>query len=334
MDTIFHPKYLEHRQHGTHPESPDRLRSILSRLEGEKLIEDVLIPESAEREILEKTHAPRYLDMLERGSGQYIDGGDTYLGEETYEIARLAVGGALKGVERAVDGDRTIALLRPPGHHAGKDYGGGFCYLNNAAIAADHLNSGRVAIIDLDAHHGNGTSDIFYSDPNVLYISTHHHGIYPGTGDSMAIGEGPGIGYNVNVPFKTGCGDSSMDFAWSDVIKPIVTQYEPELIIVSIGTDGHYADKLTGLTYSSQCYIRMAERITALSKELCGGSVSYMLEGGYHLDCLSEITAGIVASELGKEVSLEYTRVSDTQQKGKEEVLETKDALKKYWELT
>ncbi|MFO7792404.1 MAG: histone deacetylase [Candidatus Saliniplasma sp.] len=333
MDVIFHPKYLEHRHRGTHPESPERLKSILNRLEDEELIEEVLIPESVEREILEKTHTPSYLDLLESGSGQYIDGGDTYLDEDTFEIASLSVGGALKGIEKALDGERTLGLLRPPGHHAGKDYGGGFCYLNNAAIAANLVDGGGVAIVDLDAHHGNGTSDIFYSDPNVLYISAHHYGIYPGTGDSVAVGEGPGEGYNVNIPFKTGRGDSSMDLAWTEIMKPILTQYDPEAIIVSIGTDGHYADKLTGLTYSSQCYIHMAERITALSKQLCDGAVSYMLEGGYNLGCLSEIVAGIIGSEHGKDISLEYTRVSDTAQKGKEEVLETKEALMKYWDL-
>jgi len=334
MDIIFHPKYLDHKQFGTHPESPDRLNSILTRLEDEELIEDVLIPEPAEREILEKTHTPRYLDMLKSSYGQYIDGGDTYLDEDTYEIAKLAAGGALEGIKKALSGERTLALLRPPGHHAGKDYGGGFCYLNNAAIAANQVNAGRVAIIDLDAHHGNGTSDIFYSDPNVLYISAHHHGIYPGTGEAVAVGQGPGEGYNINIPLKTGRGDSTLDLAWTEIMKPILNQYQPKTIIVSFGTDGHYADKLTGLTYSSQCYIRMAERITALSKKLCKGSVSYMLEGGYHLECLSEIAAGIVASESGKEVSLEYTKVSDTEQKGREEILETKATLKKYWNLS
>ncbi|MGM0404717.1 MAG: histone deacetylase family protein [Thermoplasmatota archaeon] len=334
MDIIFHPKYLEHRQFGTHPESPDRLNSILTRLEKEQMIEEVLIPEPAEREILEKTHTHRYLDMLKNSYGQYIDGGDTYLDEETYEIARLAAGGALEGIKKALDGERTLGLLRPPGHHAGKDYGGGFCYLNNAAIAANNVNTGGVAIIDLDAHHGNGTSDIFYSDPNVLYISAHHYGIYPGTGEAVAVGQGPGEGYNINIPLKTGRGDSTLDLAWTEIMKPILVQYEPKTMIVSFGTDGHYADQLTGLTYSSQCYISMAERITALSKELCNGSVSYMLEGGYHLECLSEITTGIVASEIGKEISLEYTKVNDTEQKGKEEIFETKAVLKKYWNLS
>jgi len=334
MNVIFHPKYLEHKQRGTHPESPDRVVSVFNRLEDEELVEDIIVPETVKREVLETTHGDEYLRMLENNFGQYIDGGDTYLDEGTYEIAKLAVGGGLEGVQRAVKGERTMALLRPPGHHAGKDYGGGFCYLNNAAIASNVVGVNRVAIIDLDAHHGNGTSDIFYSDPNVLYVSAHHHGIYPGTGEALAVGEGPGEGYNVNIPFRTGRGDSSLELAWDEVIEPILLQYDPKLIIVSFGTDGHYTDMMTGLTYSSQCYIRMAERIIQLSEDICDGAVSFMLEGGYHLRSISEIVAGMIGSECGKEISLEYTKVSDKKQNGKEEVFETKQAMEKYWELS
>ena len=333
MEVIFHPRYIDHQQKGTHPEKPDRLRAILHRLEEEGLHDDILVPDNASKEQILAIHTERYYDTIQASREGYIDGGDTYLRRETYDIASLAVGGAMKSLELAKQGRINIALLRPPGHHSGKDYGGGFCYFNNIAIAAKLSEYDRVAIIDFDGHHGNGTSDIFYRDPSVLYVSAHNHGIYPGTGDSYAVGEGEGVGTNVNLPFKTGIGDSTLNLAWEKVIQPVVEQYDPELILFSVGTDGHYKDQMTGLSYSSQSFIDLAKKSIDLSNQTCDGRISFMLEGGYHLETLSEIIAGIVAIDENKEIELKYTKVSDNNEKGKESVEDTLNALKHHWEL-
>ncbi len=321
---------MDHQHPSTHPERPERLEGILVKLDSLSLVDDILFPEEMEKDVSKLVHTDRYLRSLSTMTSDYLDGGDTFVSSETYEIARMAVSGALLSVDEAMKKNKNIALLRPPGHHAGADYGGGFCYLNNIAIGARFADLDRVAIVDIDSHHGNGTSDIFYSDSEVLYISTHHHGIYPGTGVSVAVGEDQGEGYNVNVAFPAGSGDSSMNLAFDDIIDPILKQYSPQLILVSLGTDGHYADVMTGLSLSSQCYIDTCKKLASLSDELCGGRISYMLEGGYHIPSLAEITAGIVSDE---EVELEFTKDLDKNKKGEEAVLDTINALHKYWEL-
>ncbi len=330
MKVIFHPRYMDHRHPGTHPERPERLEAILVKLDSLSLVKNLIFPEEIEENVSNLVHTEGYLRALSTMTSDYLDGGDTFVSSETYEIAKMAVSGAILSVDEAMAKNKNVALLRPPGHHAGADYGGGFCYLNNIAIGARYADLDRVAIVDIDSHHGNGTSDIFYSDPGVLYISTHHHGIYPGTGVSVAVGENSGEGYNVNVPFSTGAGDSSMKLALEDIIDPILRQFSPQLILVSLGTDGHYADVMTGLSLSSQCYIDTGEKLASLADELCGGRISYMLEGGYHIPSLAEIIAGMVSDE---PMNLEFTKNIDKNKKGEESVLDTTNALHRYWDL-
>src|SRR5206468_467314 len=159
----------------------------------------------------------------------------------------------------------TGALVRPPGHHAGPDYGGGFCYLNNVAVAAaEQAAAGRkVAILDYDAHHGNGTRDIFADSSSVLYVSTHQFGIYPGTGPAEDVGTGEGRGFTVNIPFTAGCGDASYRAAADSIIEPILTAVRPDVILVSLGIDAHYRDPLTSLTLSSPAYVDLMSRSAA-----------------------------------------------------------------------
>ncbi len=334
MDVIFHPDYLLHRHRGAHPERPERLNAVLERLELEDLAGNISIPEPATEDVLMSVHSKDYvISMGEYGAG-YIDGGDTYLGENTYDIALLAAGGARLSSDLAKKGKASMALLRPPGHHAGAYYGGGFCYFNNIAIAAAFSEMKKVAILDFDGHHGNGTSDIFYSSNDVLFISTHHYGIYPGTGDSIAIGENEGEGYNVNIPFRTGVGDSSIEYAWNELIEPLLQQYTPQMILVSLGTDGHYADGMTGLSLSSRAYLDMAKRTIDLSDKLCKGRTAFFLEGGYHLGSLEEIIAGIIAYTEGRGVKLEWTDEHDNRCLGREAVDRTKHCIDDHWNLS
>ncbi len=333
MKVIFHPKYLEHSQFSGHPERPERLEGILALLEQSELVDDIVIPDATEERNLLLVHTDPYVFKVKNSPPGYLDGGDTYLSESTYEIAKLAVGGALLSTKFSSQKKKNIALLRPPGHHAGADYGGGFCYFNNIAIGARYADMKRIAIIDLDAHHGNGTSDIFYKDPSALYMSVHHHGIYPGTGEKSAVGEGPGEGFNVNIPFRAGAGDASIKMAFESLLEPILLQYDPDMIFVSLGTDGHYIDGMTGLSLSSQAYVDSCKRLSSLADDICGGKISFMLEGGYHIPSLAEIITHLVGPEGADLPPLKYTEVSDKRGKGKAVVEETVDIMRKYWDL-
>lgn len=326
---IYHQDYLKHILSFGHPESPKRLEAIIKKLEAEELWSGVLKPEPARIEDLEKVHEPSYIDQIKN---QGFIGFEAPVHKDTFEIALLAAGGALLGAKESYRNEcASFALVRPPGHHAGKDYGGGFCYFNNIAIAAACLNK-RVGIIDLDLHHGNGTCDIFYQTDKVLYISIHQFGIYPGTGSVEEVGRGRGEGFTVNIPFVTGCGDQSYRLAFELVIKPVLEQFKPELILVSFGSDAHYMDPLGGLALSSKGCLELAKKIVELSTELCKKRVEFVLEGGYHLEALSECVASVVSAFYKKTPKLKFTKTLDNPigEKIVEKVLETQ---KKYWNL-
>ena len=261
---------------------------------------------------------------------------ETAVHPETFEIATRAVGAVLDATRAAVRDERaTVALVRPPGHHAGPDYGGGFCYLNNVAVAAaEQAAEGRkVAILDYDAHHGNGTRDIFADSSSVLYVSTHQFGIYPGTGPAEDVGTGEGRGFTVNIPFTAGCGDASYRGATESIIEPILSEFRPDVILVSLGIDAHYRDPLTSLTLSSPAYVDLMSRTAALAARLCGSRFVIALEGGYHLEALSEVVAGVVAALEGRSLPLALTEVLDDQGRGGPAIEATRRAQRDYWNL-
>ncbi|MEM4309159.1 MAG: histone deacetylase [Thermoplasmata archaeon] len=327
MKIVYHERYLEHEQHFGHPESPDRLRAITGALAKHELFTDVIKPEKAgEKEIL-GVHTPEYLSYLSE-LGEGIIDMDTSSHPETYEIALLSAGGALTAGKIALDEGSSIALVRPPGHHAGKDFGGGFCYINNAAVCAKAMleRCKRVAIVDIDGHHGNGTQDIFYSSPDVLYISTHQLEIYPGTGHLSLIGEKEGVGYNLNIPFFSGCGDASYISALEELILPILDDFKPGLVIVSLGVDSHSLDPLTGLEVSTKGYIEML-------KAMFRYKAMFLLEGGYDLDALADVFCALVSAGKGKEYAIKYTDSIDTDCRGRERIDAAKKLFSNYWKL-
>jgi acetoin utilization deacetylase AcuC-like enzyme len=321
-----------------HPESPERLKAIMAKLQEEGLDGNVIEPQTATDQDIELAHADTYIDFIKNCGEGWIDP-NTYARDQSYEIAALAVGGAILGAKLAYEKSKpTFVLPRPPGHHATYDGSGGFCFFNNIAVAANYLLKNmddikKVAIIDIDVHHGNGTHDIFFTDPNVLYITTHQLGIYPGTGPAEVVGADKGEGYIVNIPFHSGMGDSSFELAFDEIIEPIVTQFKPSMILTSLGTDAHYADPLAMLNLSSQGYLSLARRIQKLAGKLCGSKLSYFLEGGYDVDVLAEIVTGIVAGFENKKIELAYTEEYDTKQKGKSVVDKVVKIQGKYWEL-
>lgn len=326
--------FLRHVASPGHVESPDRLESIVGELKRRDLWRDIQTPTPATRDDLERVHASTYLDVVETLGDGSLDP-DTPIHPETWDIAALAAGAALRAAQSCLEGSTALALVRPPGHHAGPDYGGGFCYINNVAVAAAHLVSTgrRVAVLDYDAHHGNGTCDIFWTSPRVLYVSTHEFGIFPGTGPAEATGKGEGRGFTVNIPFRSRSGDASYALARERLIDPIVRAFRPEAVVVSLGVDAHYLDPLTSLTLSSPGYHAMTEHALGLARDLCGGRIAFCLEGGYHLRALAEVVAGVAASMSDMPSTFRDTQVRDTKGHGLPDVEAAETILREYWPL-
>lgn len=337
MPVYFHEEFLRHRQSAYHPERPERLERIMSFRDERSLDAEVLKAGPATQEQLERVHEESYVDLLRHfGEGPYDP--DTYVRPETYSIAELSAGAGIAAARRTVrERSSTIALTRPPGHHSGRNYAGGFCYLNNISIAVRALQAeegiGRVAILDYDVHHGNGTSDVFYSDPSVLFISTHQWGIFPGTGAAEGVGEGEGKGFNVNIPLLHGMGDATFREVVERVARPIVEQFEPEAIVSSLGVDAHYADMLGGLSLSSQGEVETYMSAHELARDLGLGGATFFLEGGYNLDALAEVVWGIHEGCAGRRLEFKFTDVSDTECIGRSIVDKVVAVQSRYWKL-
>ena len=335
MTIIYHPQYLNHYQDSYHPESPQRLSAINAKLEEERLLKNVLTPAPATKKDLGKIHTQEHIDFIESVGEGRIDM-DTVSHEDTFEIALLAAGGAMLAAENSFyERKPAIGLLRPPGHHAGSDYCGGFCYFNNIALAAETLleHVKKVAIVDIDVHHGNGTSDIFCERKDVLYMSTHQWGIFPGTGPLSYVGEGKGEGYTVNLPFSSKCGDTTYEMAWEEVVRPILSQFKPGAILVSLGGDAHYMDPLANLTLSSLGYVNLAEKLIQTANRECDGRISFYLEGGYHLSALADMITGIIGRFHNIKTPIFFSEVYDLDTIGKDIIKKVKEIQGSYWSL-
>ncbi len=307
---VYHPIYLEHNIPG-HPERKERLQKILQILESLGTLER-LIPIQAtpvDRELLSTMHDPGYIELVERSanSGGGMLDPDTYLNARSYEAALMAAGGLINAVEAVLAGqvDNAFALVRPPGHHALRNRGMGFCLFNNIALAAQYAterhNLSRILIVDFDVHHGNGTQDAFYERKDVLYFSTHQYPHYPGTGHWSEKGRGTGEGYTVNVPLPYGVGDRGYERAFQEILVPVAERYQPELVLVSAGYDAHWADPLAGMQLSTAGFYRLAHLLVSLTQRLCQGRLAITLEGGYNLDALSLSVAATFAALMGEE---------------------------------
>jgi len=291
---------LEHAEPAGHPERAERLRAIAREVDAGGFWDRALRLRSrpATRAELEAAHAPKLLDLLERelpGQEGHVDA-DTYFAPRSWEAALHAAGGTVQMVERALAGDidAGAALVRPPGHHATGDRPMGFCLVNNVAVAARAARAQgakRVAIVDWDLHHGNGTQDIFWEDPDVLYVSTHQYPFYPGTGAVDEIGEGAGRGATINLPMPAGAGDAEYEHVFARAIGPALRAYAPDLLLISAGFDAHVRDPLGQLRLSTGAFHRLTHRL----RDAVGAApIVAVLEGGYDLEGLATSTRAML----------------------------------------
>jgi acetoin utilization deacetylase AcuC-like enzyme len=288
-------RFAEHVTPPGHPECPERaevmdvVASRWRRQGGE-----VVAPREASREQLARVHDAEHLRRIAEtaGASMALDV-DTYTSPESYEIALLAAGAVVDAVERVLGGSsqRALALVRPPGHHAERSRAMGFCMYNNVAVAAAHartLGAHRVAIVDYDVHHGNGTQHIFEDDPDVLYVSVHQYPYYPGTGAVDEIGAGRARGFTVNVPLEVGAVDEDYRVVFEEVVAPVVRQFGPDLVLLSAGFDAHERDPLGGMRLTSRAFAAMTMELRCAAEECCRGRIVAVTEGGYDFRALTE----------------------------------------------
>jgi acetoin utilization deacetylase AcuC-like enzyme len=305
----------EHRSRGYHPERPERLaaaRAAVDRcIEGGLSVRRIDTRDATTDE-LTAVHAPAYIEALGKLDGhQAALDPDTYLGPRSVAASRRAAGASVALVDALLDAPPAaegalsppgLALLRPPGHHAKRERGMGFCILNNVAVAAARALArglSRVAIIDWDVHHGNGTQDIFWSDPRVLYVSLHQFPYYPGTGAVGETGADDGQGYTVNIPLSAGASDAVYEAAFTRIVDPLLDAYAPELILVSAGFDAHMRDPLADMRVTDQGYGAMAAQVTRAALRTAGGRIGFFLEGGYDLAALSSSLSATLLAATG-----------------------------------
>ena len=297
---VYHEDFLLHNPGYGHRESPERLKAIMEGLEQSGLLEMLvrIKPRPAPNRWLTRIHTSDYLNELKvasRRAPAQLDP-DTWISADSYRVARLASGGVLKAVDAIIKGKvrNAFAAVRPPGHHALPDRAMGFCLLNHVAIAARYIQEkhklARVLIVDWDVHHGNGTQDVFYDDPSVLYFSTHQFPYYPHSGSTQEQGRGAGLGTTINSPLSEGSGDAEILKAFEETLIPAADEFKPDFVLISAGFDAHEADPLANLSITTEGYATLTRIVTAIADRHAEGRLVSVLEGGYDLEALAQVT--------------------------------------------
>lgn len=307
---IFDPRFCDHDTGLQHPERPDRLRAIHERLQATRLLDQLISIdfEPANLSSIEHIHDRVYIDRLRAACASnqaFFDALDSAICPESYDIALLAVGGALAAADAVVSGrvDNAFCALRPPGHHAERHLSMGFCMFNNIAIAAEHLRKvhriERVAIVDFDVHHGNGTQHAFEDRGDVLFISIHEdpRHLYPGTGFTQEKGHGDGLGCTINLPMKPRAGDSDYQQVFDQSVLPALDRFKPQVLLVSAGYDAAAADPLADIQLTTVGFQWMVQQLFDAAHAHAQGNMIFLLEGGYDLTALAdgvEATVGVL----------------------------------------
>jgi acetoin utilization deacetylase AcuC-like enzyme len=338
-------RFLSHIAGSGHVESPGRLRVIYECLDRpeEAALYQTVAPRMATREELGWNHAPEYIERIARTEGRdfrWLDP-DTMTSAGSWEAACLAVGGVFNLLD-AIAAKRLkngLALVRPPGHHAEKDEARGFCLFNNVALGAHYarevLGYGRILIVDWDLHHGNGTQHSFYSNPEVLYFSTHQYPHYPGTGAVEHIGEGAGRGFTVNVPLSPGAGDTDFAAIFGRLLVPIAESFSPDFILVSAGFDIYEGDPLGGMRVTSAGFAWLANVLLELAVRYCDGRILFCLEGGYNPTGLREGVRAVLHECAGCSLLGEKTRMQlQSPGNGLRVIDQVIDVQRDYWPLS
>jgi len=311
MNTAYfsHSDFRLHDNGAQHPERAARLNAIEERLKRDEIWEKLQPPDfnAASEAQLELCHAPGLIEKIKtlaQNGGGHIDA-DTRVNEVSFDVAKLGVGAAIGAVKGVLGGEFENAFVaaRPPGHHAESARAMGFCLFNSIAVAARYAQQEhgleRVAIVDFDVHHGNGTQEIFYRDGSVFFASVHQWPLFPGTGKSSERGEGNGEGATFNIPLEAGHGDAEYFEIWNEVGIE-VKKFAPQLILVSSGFDAHARDPLGGMNLSAKGFAALAGSTLNWANELCDNRIVFILEGGYDLSGLSESVSAVVRELLGE----------------------------------
>ena len=337
MIVITSTDFDQHVTPPGHPERPERAHVFDAvaaewRDNGGRLLQ----PRAVTREELERVHDSGYLDRIAASDGQAVMlDPDTFTSPDSLHVAQLAAGAAVQAAAHALDqNEPAFALVRPPGHHAERDRAMGFCLYNNVAVSAAamlHRGLQRIAVVDIDVHHGNGTQWIFYDDPRVLYVSTHQYPFYPGTGAADEIGTGKGKGFTVNVPMEAGCDDGDYGLVYGQIVESVLDEFAPELLIVSAGFDAHERDPLASMRLTTSGYGKIVAGLRDVASR--HGALALVTEGGYDLGALAaclETSFGILS---GKQPHTEAAAAAPGRSpvRGQRAVAAARTSLKPFW---
>jgi acetoin utilization deacetylase AcuC-like enzyme len=332
-------RFADHITPPGHPERVERAEAMEVALSGWKASGgEIVAPREAEDADLERIHDREYVQSIGRlrGRAAMLDA-DTFMSPESDEVARLAAGAVLTAVDRVLDGPRGtrgLALVRPPGHHAERDRAMGFCLYNNIAIAAAwarHRGVRRVAIVDYDVHHGNGTQHSFEEDASVLFISSHQFPFYPGSGAADEIGRGDGLGFTVNLPLEAGATDADYAHVYRQIAIPVLQEFKPELLLVSAGFDSHERDPLAGMCMTTEGYASLSALLIAAADELCDGRIVFATEGGYDTQALRECIERVLALASGEPGSIAVPDSGPAGPRGQATARRVRQALSARW---